>query len=254
MKWYEALFGKRSAPKAAAQPSAEPVSPSGGNGGGSAEEIYAHAPEKAVRSSQQHVWLFDEGVEHWNSRRRADPFKANLSGLNFVKEAGKSRLFGRPADIIGEERVTLAGIDWHEADLQGCTLTKADLRGANLRGANLRNANLAGALLNGADLTDADLRGANLDGAQLARAKLGHTNLSGASLRHANFAWTDMTHTLVGAKNLREASTFGVVYAGMPKFQRREYPQPFGWPMPYQQPAAGQQQPLQLPPGGAQIV
>lgn len=249
MTWYEMLFGKRRAPEAAAQPQVEPVSPSGGNGGGSAEDIYAHPPEKPVRSSQQHVWLFDEGVEHWNQHRHAEPFKVSFAGLNFVKEAGKTRLYGRPADIIGEERVTLAGVDWREADLQGCTLSKADLRGANLRGANLRNANLAGALLNGADLTDADLRGANLEGAQLARAKLGHTNLSGASLKNANLAWTDMTHTIVGVKNLREANTFGVVYAGMPKFQRRVYqqPQPLGWPMPYPQP-------YPPPQGGTQLV
>jgi uncharacterized protein YjbI with pentapeptide repeats len=247
MDWREMLFGKRPAPQAAAQPQVEPMSPSGGNGG-AAEEIYAHAPEKELRSSQQHGFLFGGGVGQWNRHRHDDPFKANFAGLNFVKEAAKTRLYGRPADIIGEERVTLAGINWHEADLQGCTLTKADLRGANLRGANMRNANLSGALLNGADLTDADLRGANLEGAQLARAKLGHANLSGASLKNANLAWTDLTHTIVGAKNLREANTFGVVYAGMPKFQRRVYqqPQPLGWPMPYPQPFP--------PQGGTQLV
>lgn len=207
------------------------MSPSGGNGGG-VEDVYARAPEKELRSSQQHSWLFDEGVEHWNQHRRATPFKANFAGLNFVKEAAKTRLYGRPADIIGEERVTLAGVDWELADLQGCTLTKADLRGAKLAAANLRNANLSGALLNGADLTDADLRGANLEGAELARAKLAHANLSGASLKNANLAWTDLTHTIVGAKNLREANTFGVVYAGMPKFRRRVYaPPPMPWSM-----------------------
>jgi uncharacterized protein YjbI with pentapeptide repeats len=236
MSWRQRLFGGPSQ-DAAAQPQAEPMSPSGGNGGG-AEDVYAHQPEKELRSSQQHSWLFNDGVAHWNQHRAATPFKANFAGLNFVKEASKTRLYGRPADIIGEERVTLAGIDWALADLQGCTLTKADLRGAKLAGANLRSANLSGALLNGADLTDADLRGANLEGAQLARAKLAHANLSGASLKNANLAWTDLTHTMVGAKNLREAQTFGVVYAGMPKFQRRVYQAPPvpAWPMPYGQP------------------
>jgi hypothetical protein len=234
MNWRQILFGGPSQ-DAATAPQAEPVSPSGGNGG--AEDVYAHPPEKELRSSQQHSWLFDEGVAHWNQHRNATPFKANFAGLNFIKEASKTRLYGRPADIIGEERVTLAGVDWALADLQGCTLTKADLRGAKLAGANLRNANLSGALLNGAHLTDADLRGANLEGAQLARAKLGHANLSGASLKNANLAWTDLTYTIVGAKNLREANTFGVVYAGMPKFQRRVYqPPPMAWPMPFGQP------------------
>ena len=244
MTWREMLFGGRSQEAVAAAAPVEPASPSGGNGGG-AEGVYAHAPEKELRSSQQHSWLFDQGVAHWNQHRGTTPFKANFAGLNFVKEAAKTRLFGRPADIIGEERVSLAGVDWHEADLQGCTLSKADLRRANLRGANLRNANLAGALLNGADLTDADMRGANLEGAQLARATLAHANLAGASLKNANLAWTDLSQTIVGAKNLVEANTFGVYYAGMPKFQRREYAPVVAWPTTF---------PGQPMPGGTQLV
>lgn len=227
MDWRK-IFGRP--PNQAAAPVSEPLSPSGGNGGG--EDIYAHAPETELRSSQQHKWLFDDGVAHWNRHRHDTSFKPNFAGLNFVKEAVKTRLYGRPADLIGDERVTLAGVDWAHADLQGCTLTKADMRDAKLAGANLRNANLAGALLNGADLTGADLRGANLDGAQLARAKLAHANLAGASCKNANFAWTDLTHTIVGAKNLAEANTFGVVREGSMKFQRRVLAQPVPW-LPY---------------------
>src|SRR5262245_40464129 len=164
------------------------LDPAAGNGG---EAVYAHAPEAEISSSKQHRWLFDQGVMHWNQHRHDEPFKPDFAGINFVKEAAKTRLWGRPVDIVGDERVVLTGIDLSHADLQGCTLTKADLRNARLAGADLRKANLAGALLNGADLTDADLRGATLDNAQLARCKLGHANLSGASLKNANFAWSD---------------------------------------------------------------
>jgi hypothetical protein len=231
MDWRKVLFG---GPREAAPPPAEPMSPSGGNGG--AEGVYAHPPETELRSSQQHKWLFDDGVAHWNQHRHQTAFKPNFAGVNFVKEAAKTRLFGRPADLVGDERVSLAGVDWSHADLQGCTLTKADMRGAKLAGADLRNANLAGALLNGADLTGADLRGANLDGAQLARAKLTHTNLAGASCKNTNFAWTDLTHTIVGAKNLAEANTFGVVRDGGLKFQRRVVAPPIPWLPTYGQP------------------
>lgn len=223
MNWGQILFGTGRAAKAPppASPDEAP-SPSGGNG---AEEIYAHAPATTLRSSEQHKWLFDEGVVHWNQHRREKPFKPNFSGVNFVKETAKTRLFGRPVDIIGEERVMLAGVDLGNAEMQGCTLARADLRNAKLAGADLRNANLAGALLNGADLRDADLRGANLDGAQLARAKLGHANLSGASAKGANFAWADLSHAIVGAKNLAEANLFGAVRDG-PRFERRLPPPP----------------------------
>src|SRR5262245_7697163 len=113
MDWRRILFG---GPREAAQSSAEPASPSGGNGG--AEGVFAHAPETELRSSQQHKWLFDDGVAHWNQHRQENKFKPNFAGVNFVKEAAKTRLYGRPADLIGDERVTLAGVDWSHADLQ----------------------------------------------------------------------------------------------------------------------------------------
>ena len=207
--WTDALFGwlPRAKP-AGAQADAAQIDASGGNG---ADGVYERVPETELRSSQQHRWLFDEGVLHWNQHRREKNFITEFAGMNFVKEAAKSRLWGRPVDIVGEDRVVLTGVDWAHADLQGCTLTRADLRHARLAGADLRKANLAGALLNGADLRDCDLRGAILDGAQFARAKLMHANFSGASLKNANFAWADMSHAVVSARNLQEANTFGTI-------------------------------------------
>jgi uncharacterized protein YjbI with pentapeptide repeats len=207
MDWRSFLFGwpaREKKPAAFAAPDAA----SAGNGG---DSVHAHMPEGELRASQQHKYLFDEGVLRWNKHLHAEKFKPNFAGLNFVKEAAKTRLWGRPADIIGEERVVLTGADLSYADLQGCTLTRADLRHAKLVGADLRKANLTGALLNNADLTDCDLRGATLDGAQFARAKLAHANLSGASMKEANFAWADLSHAVAGARNLQEASLFGAI-------------------------------------------
>jgi uncharacterized protein YjbI with pentapeptide repeats len=174
-----------------------------------------HTPEVAgdepVRASSQHAWLFDDGVALWNQHRKDKDFRPDFSGLNFLREAAKTRLWGRPADLAGEERVILAGIDFSNADLQGCTLTHADLRGANLAGADLRKANLSGALLNDADLSNCDMRGATLDGTQFARAKLAGANLSGASLKNASFAWCDLRETIVGARNLQDANVFGAI-------------------------------------------
>ena len=209
MSWTDTLFSwlPRAKPPSRPQEPAAPISPASSG----AEDVYEKVPETELRSSQQHRWLFDDGVLHWNQHRREKNFKTDFAGLNFVKEAAKSRLWGRPVDIVGDERVVLTGVDWAHADLQGCILTRADLRNARLVGADLRKANLSGALLNGADLRDCDLRGAILDGAQFAHAKLGHANLSGASLKNANFAWADMTQAVVSARNLQEASTFGTI-------------------------------------------
>ena len=57
------------------------------------EDLYAHAPEIGIGHSQQHRWLFDEGVLHWNQHRSENDFKPVFPGLNFVKEAAKSRLW-----------------------------------------------------------------------------------------------------------------------------------------------------------------
>ena len=216
MDWRTVLFGwpprEKPAPKDAPAEDAA-TTPTAGNGGEDA--VYAHVPEAELRASQQHRWLFDDGVLHWNQHRHEKDFAPKFAGMNFVKEAAKTRLWGRPADIAGEERVVLTGIDWSFADLQGATLTRADLRHARLVGANLRNANLTGALLNAADLTGCDLRGATLDDAQFARANLARANLSGASMKGTNFAWADLTHAVVGAKNAAGANFFGAIREGL---------------------------------------
>ena len=175
------------------------------------ETLYEHAPENTISQGKQHHWLFDEGVLHWNQRRKETEFRPNFSGFNFVKQAQRSRLWGCPADLVGDERVVLSGIDLRFADLQGCTLTRADLRRAHLQGANLRNANLAGVNFENADLTDCDLRNAVLDGADLSRARLVNANLTGASLKGTNLAWADITQMSASEKHLRDANLFGAV-------------------------------------------
>jgi uncharacterized protein YjbI with pentapeptide repeats len=212
MDWRSVLFGwparvkPEAQDKAGAEAPAAEISVSAGNGG---EPAADHVPVAELRSSQQHQWLFDDGVLRWNRHRHDKEFKPNFAGVNFLKETAKTRLWGRPADLVGDERAVLTGIDLSYADLQGCTLTRADLRHARLIGADLRKANLSGALLNNADLSGCDLRGANLDGAQFARANLVHANLSGASLKNVNFAWADLSHAIVGARNLQDANVFG---------------------------------------------
>ncbi|MEQ1752591.1 MAG: pentapeptide repeat-containing protein [Micropepsaceae bacterium] len=182
----------------------------------SEETLYEHTPEGGLSRSRQHHWLFDEGVLHWNQRRLDSEFKPNFAGVNFIKEAAKTRLWGCPSDLAGDERVVLSGINLKFADVQGCNLARADLRHAKLQGANLRNANLSSVNFEGADLTDCDLRGAVLDGAVLARVRLVNANLTGASLKDANLAWADISHMTGSSKSLQDADLFGVV--------RRTYP------------------------------
>ena len=108
-----------------------------------------------------------------------------ISALEILNSAG--------LPIDGQE---LAGFDlrnlqaanghWHNVNLEGSVLRRAnlagtDLSGSNLRGADLRDADLRGAILVGADLEGALLDGAQLDGAELDGAQLDRASLdSGA--------------------------------------------------------------------------
>ncbi len=99
-----------------------------------------------------------------------------LAGNLIVLFVGGAILYGRmrPPSMAGAEfhHANLAYANLQRADLGGatllnCDLGRSDLSGAYLRGASLVNSNLAGTDLRGADLREADLRGVNLDNAIL---------------------------------------------------------------------------------------
>lgn len=93
--------------------------------------------------------------------------------------------------------------DGKQADLSGCTISKADLAGVNLTGANLSGANLAGAQLSGASLSHADLTESDLSGANLSRA-----NLSGAKLTKSDLTRANLTAALLIEVDLSGANLF----------------------------------------------
>ena len=173
------------------------------------EKLYEHAPEKGVSRGLQHHWLIDEGVLHWNQRRKDEAFRPDFAGYDFVAQGKQTRLWGQPADLDGGPRLILSGVDLSFARLSKAVLAGADLRRAHLQGADLRGANLAGAILEGADLADCDLREAVLEGADLSRTRLVNANLAGAKLAGANLAWADITH-MAGDAALQGANMFGV--------------------------------------------
>jgi hypothetical protein len=218
MEWITTLVGwlfgwlfrrKANAPAPAATPEPAPATDGEATHAASPEEeLYAHAPEAAISRGQQHHWLIDEGVLHWNQRRKDKEFRPDFAGYDFVGQARGSRLWGLPVDLAGGERVLLAGVDLRFAKLARVKLSGADLRRAHLQGADLRGADLARVNLAEADLTDCDLREAVLDGADLSRTRLVNANLAGASVTGANLAWADLTHAAAG--KLAGANLFGV--------------------------------------------
>lgn len=93
----------------------------------------------------------------------------------------------------------LAGANLKGAVLPGAILKEADLQGANLYGANLKDANLTGANLRKADLREADLMGARME-----RADLRQVFLFEASLRGAEAPKADLREAILIDADLRD--------------------------------------------------
>jgi len=92
------------------------------------DKLYEHAPEKGVSRGLQHHWLIDEGVLHWNQRRREEDFRPDFAGYDFVAQGRQTRLWGQPADLDGDARLILAGVDFRFAKLSKAVFAGADLR------------------------------------------------------------------------------------------------------------------------------
>lgn len=173
-----------------------------------------------INKDQQLDLLMRCGVLTWNAlvktgEKSDERFWPDLSGsdLHELSKSAKSMIWGKPADIVGGERVVLADINFESANLEGVTFAReeagADLRRAQLSRSKLRHAkmpksNFEGASLEGADLRDTDLRQANFS-----RAFLRNANLLDAKLDGANFAWADLSGAIVSAKALEGANLFG---------------------------------------------
>lgn len=99
-----------------------------------------------------------------------------ISALEILNSAGLP-IDGQQLAGFDLRNLQAANGHWHNVNLEGSVLRRAnfagtDLSGSNLRGADLRDADLRGAILTGVDLEGAQLEGAQLEGAQLERASL----------------------------------------------------------------------------------
>jgi hypothetical protein len=143
-------------------------------------------------ADEEHVALIKQGVEVWNTWRRANP--------DVLPDLGGADLCGaklRDTDLTAAD---LGGADLRGVDLDGAVLTNADLTKADLTNADLTKADLTKADLTKADLTKADLGGAILHGTILRGA-----DLSTAILYETVFVDTDLT----SAKGLETCQHWG---------------------------------------------
>jgi hypothetical protein len=227
MAWFKklfasfmSLFGKRK-PK---------VVPAGAAADAAVEVCALNYWIGEIRKHRQLYLLLHCGVSAWNFRiETGDKFWPDLSGVNLHDKARADRamIWGKPADLVGGERLVLAGINLACANLEGVQFVPhdiighgaaidsstqacgADLRRANLAHVKLQKARLSLSNLESANLQGADLRDADLRKANFARADLRNANMLDARLEGANFAWADLSGAIFSANSLEGANLFG---------------------------------------------
>lgn len=147
-------------------------------------------------ANQEHLNLFNQGTEVWNTWRRDHPGKKpNLSSALL-----------HPKTVKDGQRneVNLSGVNLREAKLITGNLTYSNLSGADLTHAFLSYADLSGANLSGASLTGTQLFYTNLSGANLTDAHLTGTHFEGVPLSGASFDHSHMQMTIFVDVDFRE--------------------------------------------------
>lgn len=138
-------------------------------------------------ANEEHLALLKKGVEDWNQWREKNPeIQPDLSAAKLDEE-------------------DLGGVNFMEADLHSCNLSRANLMGANLRFCNLSKANLSETYLSNTDFFEANLCEANLREAYLFEANLSRVNLNGAELQGVYLGQADLSGTYAIEANLMDA-------------------------------------------------
>ena len=129
---------------------------------------------------QEHIEKLRGGVDAWNEWRKYNPCRPDFSRTNFYDVCTKLGLLTHDM-LLRNERVDLAGVDFHNSVLVEADFTRFNLAKANFREAKLKSADFYDADLTGAELTDADL-----DRAYFSNTVLIGANLTGSELWKAN--------------------------------------------------------------------
>ena len=112
----------------------------------------------------------------------------------------------RQANLVG---VSLAGMAFRHAQLQGAVLFQVNLQGTDLFYADLTGADLRAVQAQGAQLAMARMRGARLQHAQLTGATMGQCWLPEADLSEAHLDSADLRSAQMERADLHEASLVG---------------------------------------------
>lgn len=165
-----------------------------------------------MADEDQYAILNNDGVESWNSWRRANPDAViDLSGAALIH-----------AHLVAANlsHASLKHVDLSHTFLGGTNFSFSDLAHAEIISSNLRAVTLSHANLIGAKLRWSHLQGTNLLAADLSHAILEYTDLDGANfsdanLRRASLIGAKFSQTALDGANLSEATLSGTIFASI---------------------------------------
>lgn len=112
--------------------------------------------------------------------------------------------FGQCGDLRG---VTVAGVNFDEADFSGAQLDGSDFQNSTFSGAKFVGTSVVGTNLSGATLTNAMIIGANFT-----KAILVNTHFAGAEIHKSDFSGSDLSGQLFSTMNLTGNSFVGTSF------------------------------------------
>jgi uncharacterized protein YjbI with pentapeptide repeats len=167
-------------------------------------------------ANKKDLLLITKGVAIWNSWRRMETRRADLSDAD-LSHMDLSDAYLTEADLTGANlnNSILIRSDLGDAKLAGADLVGAMLIDAYLVATDLRSVDVTGGSLVGARLSGADMRHAQLIGADLSRADLSWANLSNANLNGARLLYTNLTNADLTGANMVEAELHETIFANV---------------------------------------
>lgn len=128
--------------------------------------------------------------------------KLSADDVKLAYTKGQRDFSMRSLPLLELQKISLAGANFTQSQLQKVNFQGSDLTGANFGRADLTQASLRNAKLGRAYFSNANLQGVDFRGADLSQAVL-----SNANLRGANFCGADLTGARVSEEQLAMART-----------------------------------------------
>ena len=167
-----------------------------------------------------HINWLKEGVEHWNVRRKTQPFTPDLSSEDISKALG-----GHEREDIRQISAHLSNVNLSGADLSNSTLRDTDLTNAKFYMANLTGANLVGSDFTGAEFFGGTSKNALFHSAKFFKTLFLEHELITAQFNGAKFGETRFLHC-----SIKGAHLYGEALSGADFIQSRPWSALLYWP------------------------